>query len=79
MGEKFAGSKFDINRGDLKEVFTQAQFYAEADGKKIESMTYDKAYNLEPYKQMKSLAAAPIDKTITKDNFKELFKEDEKT
>ncbi|MBL7868871.1 MAG: DUF935 family protein [Flavobacterium lindanitolerans] len=78
LGEKFAGSKFDINRGDLKEVFTQAQFYAEADGKKIESMTYDKAYNLEPYKQMKSLAAAPIDKTITKDNFKELFKEDEK-
>ncbi|RWW91851.1 phage portal protein family protein [Flavobacterium cerinum] len=75
LGEKFDGSKFDLNRGDLKEVFTKAQMYAKEEGKTIEKMTFDKAYDLEPYKQMKSLSKAPIDNTITPENAKELFKE----
>lgn len=78
LGDSFKDSKFDINRGDLKQVFTKAQFYANEQGKKIEKMTFDKAYNLEPYKNMKSLEQATLDKTITGENVKELFTENAK-
>lgn len=75
LGEKFTDSKFDINRGDLKQVFSKAQYYAEANGKKIEQMTFDKAYSLPAYKDMKALDKAVLDKTITPANVGELFKE----
>ncbi|QEE51049.1 DUF935 family protein [Flavobacterium alkalisoli] len=75
LGDKFTDSKFDINRGDLKEVFTKAQQYAKMDGKKITKMTYEKAYNLPAFKDMKSLPKAELDKSITPDNVGELFKE----
>lgn len=78
LGDGFKNSKFDMNRGDLKEVFTKAQIYAEADGKTIDKLTFDKAYKLEPYKSMKGLESATLDKTITGDNVKELFKESTK-
>lgn len=78
LGDKFKDSKFDINRGDLKEVFTKAQMYAKTDGKKIEQMQFDRAYSLPPYSKMKSLDKATLDKTITPENVSELFKESAK-
>lgn len=78
LGDSFTGSKFDINRGDLKEVFTKAQMYAKAEGKKFDKMTFDKAYSLPKYKQMKGLEKAVLDKTITGDNVGELFTESAK-
>jgi SPP1 gp7 family putative phage head morphogenesis protein len=74
LGEKFEGSKFDLNRGDLKAVFTKAQQYADANGKKIEKMDFE-VYNLEPFSKMKGLEKARLDSSITPDNVKELFKE----
>jgi SPP1 gp7 family putative phage head morphogenesis protein len=73
---RFVGSQFDINRGDLKQVFTKKQFYSENKKlpEKLNLMTYDK-YNLKPYSDFKaSLKPLEMDKTITSDNVKELFK-----
>ena len=71
-------SQFNINRGDLKQVFTKSQFYSDIKGlpKKVNEMTYDK-YDLKPWNSFKSdLNKLAIDKTITADNVKELFKND---
>ena len=71
-------SQFNINRGDLKQVFTKSQFYSDIKGlpKKVNEMTYDK-YDLKPWNSFKSdLNKLAIDKTITADNVKELFKKD---
>ncbi len=73
---KFTGSQFEINRGDLKQVFTKKQFYADIKGlpEKLNKMTFDK-YDLRPYKEFKeSLKSLKIDDTITKDNVAGLFK-----
>lgn len=69
-------SQFAINRGDLKQVFTKAQFYSSIKGlpKKVNEMTFDK-YDLKPWNSFKSdLNPIEIDKTITAENVKELFK-----
>ena len=67
---------FDFNRGDLKQVFTRKQFYTK-DGKlltELNQLDY-KAYGLKDFKDIaKTKAPLKLDKTITKDNVKELFK-----
>lgn len=69
-------SQFNINRGDLKQVFTKSQFYSDIKGlpKKVNEMTFDK-YDLPKWETFKSsLNKLEIDKTITSDNAIELFK-----
>ncbi|MDP2061319.1 MAG: DUF935 family protein [Flavobacteriaceae bacterium] len=74
---KFEGSQFEINRGDLKKVFTEKQFYKDIKGlpEKLNTMTFDK-YGLKPWDSFKSnLNKIKIDPTITPENVKELFKQ----
>lgn len=71
-------SQFNINRGDLKQVFTKSQFYSNIKGlpKKLNDMTFDK-YELQKWSEFKQdLNPIELDKTITADNVKELFKKD---
>ena len=71
-------SQFNINRGDLKQVFTKSQFYSDNKGlpKKLNEMTFDK-YDLKKWESFKSdLNPIQIDKSITTENVKELFKKD---
>lgn len=71
-------SQFNVNRGDLKQVFTKSQFYSDIKGlpKKLNDMTFDK-YDLKNWNSFKSdLNPISIDKSITPDNVKELFKKD---
>lgn len=73
---RFKGSQFDINRANLKQVFTKKQFYRDIKGlpEKLNQRTFDK-YGLKPYSDFKdSLKSLKLDNTITKDNFQELFK-----
>lgn len=74
--ERFADSQFEINRGDLKQVFTEKQFYKDIKSlpEKLNTMTFDK-YGLEPWDKFKSqLKPLKIDHSITPENVKELFK-----
>ncbi|MGR3790682.1 phage portal protein family protein [Flavobacterium sp. TN-1] len=78
---KFKGSAFDINRGDLKQVFTKKEFYVDAKGlpEKINDMTFDK-YQLKLYEEFKdSLNSVQLDQTITPKNVKELFRKDKES
>lgn len=71
----YKGSQFEINRGDLKQVFTKKQFYSEIKGlpEKLNEMTFDK-YELKKYADFKdTLKSIKLDKTITQNNVKELF------
>lgn len=71
-------SQFNINRGDLKQVFTKSQFYSDNKGlpKKLNDMTFDK-YDLKKYSEFKQdLKPISLDKSITAENVKELFKKD---
>lgn len=73
---KYKKSQFEINRADLKQVFTEKQFYSDNKGldKKINTMTYDK-YGLKKFDDIKAnLKPIKLDKSITGDNVKELFK-----
>ena len=81
LGDKFAGSQFNINRGDLKQVFTKKQFYASIKGldEKLNSMKFDSTYGLQPWEAFKNkLKPIKLDSTITGENVKELFKTDVK-
>ena len=72
----YKNSAFEINRGDLKEVFTKKQFYSDNKGlpEQLNKMTFDK-YGLKKYDDFKEdLKPVKLDKTITPDNTKELFK-----
>lgn len=72
----YQGSQFVINRGDLKQVFTNKQFYRDIKGypEKINQMSFDK-YELKPWKDFKNdLKSIKLDKTITAENVTELFK-----
>ncbi|MGQ1928335.1 phage portal protein family protein [Ornithobacterium rhinotracheale] len=74
--ERYAGSQFMINRGDLKQVFTSKQFYRDIKGypEKINQMTFDK-YGLEKWEDFRNkLDELYIDKSITMRNADELFK-----
>lgn len=71
-------SQFNINRGDLKQVFTKSQFYSNIKGlpKKLNDMTFDK-YDLKKWESFKSdLNPISLDRSITPENVKELFKKD---
>lgn len=73
---KWSKSQFNINRGDLKQVFTKKQFYSETKGlpEKLNEMTFDK-YDLKQYDLFKQdLNPVKLDKSITEKNAKELFK-----
>lgn len=73
---KYFGSQFEINRGDLKQVFTKKQFYSDIKGlpERLNDMTFDK-YELKKYADFKdTLKNIKLDKTITENNVKELFK-----
>ncbi|PTT43744.1 hypothetical protein DBR28_00030, partial [Chryseobacterium sp. HMWF028] len=74
----YKNSQFEINRGDLKQVFTKKQFYSDNKGlpADLKTMTYDK-YGLEKWSDLKAdLKPISLDKTITADNVKELFKKE---
>ncbi|MFJ1492515.1 phage minor head protein [Capnocytophaga canis] len=78
---KYKGSQFELNRGDLKQVFTKKQFYGDLKGlpEKLNDMTFDK-YGLKKWEDFKQdLNAIQLDKTITEKNAKELFKPYKKT
>jgi len=73
---KFLNSQFAINRGDLKQVFTEKQFYSDTKGlpEKLNQMTFER-YDLPKYKSFKhSLNPIKLDQTITPENIGELFK-----
>ena len=73
---KWSKSQFNINRGDLKQVFTKKQFYSETKGmtEKLNDMTFDK-YDLQKWNLFKQdLNPIKLDETITEKNAKELFK-----
>ncbi len=73
---KWKDSQFEINRADLKKVFTTEQYYSDIKGlpKKLNEMTFDK-YDLPKWDSFKSnLNPISLDKSITGDNVKELFK-----
>ena len=74
----WSNSQFNLNRGDLKEVFTKSQFYSDIKGlpKKLNKMTFDK-YDLPKWSEFKSdLNTISLDESITAENVKELFKKD---
>lgn len=80
---KYKDSQFEINRGDLKQVFTKKQFYSEGKqlSENINEMTFDKYLDLngkpllKPWNDFKdALNEIVLDNTITGDNVKDLFK-----
>ncbi|MCO7355759.1 DUF935 family protein [Riemerella anatipestifer] len=80
---KYKNSQFEINRGDLKQVFTKKQFYSDIKGlpEKINKMTFDKYLDFDGNQILKKwedfkddLKPILLDKTITSDNVNELFK-----
>ena len=74
----YKNSAFEINRGDLKEVFTKKQFYADNKGlpEKLNTMTFDK-YGLKKWGAFKDdLKPVKLDSSITSDNKNELFKKE---
>ncbi|HEX8575340.1 MAG TPA: phage minor head protein [Flavobacterium sp.] len=78
---KWSTGQFNINRGDLKQVFTKKQFYSTNKGlpEKLNNMTFDK-YDLSKWETFKSgLNKIELDETITPDNVKELFKKEKDT
>ena len=77
LGDKFLTSQFNLNRGDLKQVFTKKQFYASIKGldEKLNNMKFDSTYGLKPWETFKNkLKPIKLDHTITGENVKELFK-----
>ncbi len=67
---------FNINRGDLKQVFTQKQFYRDIKGlpDKINAMSFDK-YGLKKWEEINGEhPVLKLDSTISSKNIPELFK-----
>lgn len=81
LGDGFKASQFNINRGDVKQVFTNKQFYHSTKGlpEKINSMNYKSTYGLGDYSAIKKgLNAIKLDQSITPKNVSELFRLDGK-
>ena len=77
----YKNSAFEINRGDLKEVFTKKQFYSDnkALPEQLNTMTFDK-YGLKKWDDFKdTLQPIKLDSSITSDNKSELFKKQKDT
>ncbi|AZA90930.1 Mu-like prophage protein gp29 [Chryseobacterium nakagawai] len=77
----YKGSQFEINRGDLKKVFTQKQFYSVNKGLSadLNKMTYNE-YGLKKWNDLKAnLKPIQLDKTINANNVGELFKKEKKS
>lgn len=75
---KYKNSQFEINRGDLKQVFTKKQFYADNTGlpERINTMSFDK-YDLPKWADTKfKYDSLKLDESITPKNTKELFKKE---
>ena len=73
---KYIGSQFEINRGDLKQVFTKKQFYRSTKGlpERLNAMTFDK-YKLKKWEDFKeNLKDIKLDKTINQKNVDDFFK-----
>lgn len=75
LGDKFNGSQFSVNRADLKQVFLKDQQYAKSKGvlKNLNDAKYT-IWGLEDIANLKNLPELVLDKSITADNVKELFK-----
>ncbi|QSS96596.1 DUF935 family protein [Psychroflexus sp. ALD_RP9] len=74
--KNYVKSGFNINRGDLKQVFTQKQFYRDIKGlpDKINDMSFDQ-YGLKSFSELKGkYPKLSLDDSITANNVKELFK-----
>ncbi|MEG0927248.1 phage portal protein family protein [Chryseobacterium sp.] len=74
----YKNSQFEINRGDLKQVFTQKQFYSDNKGLSadLNKMTFDQ-YGLKKWSDLKAdLKPIKLDKTINTNNVGELFKKE---
>jgi SPP1 gp7 family putative phage head morphogenesis protein len=69
------GSKWNVNRGKIEQVFTANEMYVKSNNLANEEgkLTY-KQYGLLPVANMKNLPILTLDKTITEANVKELFK-----
>src|SRR5690606_12163233 len=81
LGDGWSNSQFGINRGDTNKVFTNKQFYHSIKGMpdKIDKMNYKDTYGLKAYSSIKKgLKSLTLDKSITSDNVKELFRIDGK-
>lgn len=85
---KYKDSQFELNRGNLQQVFTERQFYTDPDGKihSIKDLTFDQYQDvngkhfLKPWDDFKdTLKEIILDNTITTENVAELFKEIEGT
>lgn len=73
---KYRNSQFEVNRADLKQVFTKKQFYSDIKGlpEKLNTMTFDK-YGLKPHSSFKNtLNTLTVDNSINGNNVNELFK-----
>lgn len=77
---KYKDSQFEINRGDIKAVFTDKQFYSKNKGlpEKLNDMTFEK-YGLKKLDEMQDLKPLKLDSSITEENAKELFKKQKKS
>ncbi len=75
LGESFKKGQFAVNRADLKQVFLKDQQYAKSKGvlKNLNDAKYT-IWGLADIKNMKNLHELVLDKSITADNVKELFK-----
>lgn len=75
------GSKWDVNRGAVKQVFTANEMYLKDNNfiaGDMKQMTYDK-YKLSRFDEIKeNYPALSLDKSITENNVADLFKGDEK-
>lgn len=74
----FRNSQFEINRGDLKQVFTQKQFYGDNKGlpAELDKMTYDQ-YGLKKSSELRAgLKPMKLDRSINANNVGELFRKE---
>lgn len=77
---RFKGSQFEVNRANLKQVFTKKQYYnSNKTTEEIVNKLSYKDFGAKHYSEIKKeVSELKLDKTITKANIKELFKEDGK-
>ena len=77
---KYRGSQFEMNRANLKQVFTKKQFYnSNKTTEEIVNKLSYKDFGAKPYSSFKKdLKPIKLDKTITSKNAKDFFKNNAK-